>query len=457
MPVDRDAPTSFTTFPKRFPAAVANVLHQNQQLRTFERLPPHRQTQLLAGQLNYLLQHAKRHAPFWGERLAKWTQHTQTLEQTLKQVEPLTRKELQSEFERLSAKFPEREAWGVAEGITSGSTGTPVRFERCVRLYRPLYSAVGFLCSQWHSLDQQKPMGVIGWICKDKENARLAVPYRWLGPVAVGFERSTKERDISETYDYCAKRNPAYLQSAPRLLTALARYAMEHGRNDLRPEKAISFASVVTEETRELVFKGLGTKIIDRYTCEETGYIALQCPKHDHLHVISPVTMVEIVDESGEPCPPGKPGRVLVTGMQSFAMPLIRYEIGDMAEWGEPCDCGITLPVIKKIWGRTSHNITTPDGRKAYPQIYARDFQDIAGLMEYRFVLHQNAIVAAQLRVRAPSADIAASVTQKVQNALSYPYPVRVKFVEKIDWGASWKQEYFAVSDTPEPDDATVV
>ena len=71
--------------------------------------------------------------------------------------------------------------------------------------------------------------------------------------------------------------------------------------------------------------------------------------------------------------------------------------------------------------------------------------------MEYRFVLHQNAIVTAQLRVRAPSADIAASVVDKVRRALGYPYPVRVHFVEKIDWGASWKQENFAVSDTPPP------
>jgi phenylacetate-CoA ligase len=136
--------------------------------------------------------------------------------------------------------------------------------------------------------------------------------------------------------------------------------------------------------------------------------------------------------------------------MQSYAMPLIRYEIGDMAEWGPPCDCGITLPVLKRIWGRTSHHITTPDGRKAYPRIYARDFEDIAGLMEYRFVLHQNAIVVAQLRALEPSPAITATVSERIQKALSYPYPVRVRYVPTIDWG-SWKQDCFAVSDAPAP------
>lgn len=207
----------------------------------------------------------------------------------------------------------------------------------------------------------------------------------------------------------------------------------------------------MTDETREFVSRGLGAMIIDRYSSEETGYIALQCPKHNHLHVVSPMTLVEIVDEDGRPCPPRRPGRVLLTSMQSYAMPLIRYEIGDIAEWREPCDCGITLPVINKIWGRTRHLITTPDGRKTYLRVYDHELQDIAGLMEYRFVLHQNAVMVAHLKVGQPSASIAAAVTEKVQCALGYPYPVRVLFVDKVDWGGSWKQEPFSVSDAPPP------
>jgi len=254
----------------------------------FERLAPEQQDRLLAGQLNHLLQHAKRYAPFWAERLAKWSPAEQRLGDILDQVQPLARKELQSEFERLSAKFPKRDALGVSPGTTSGSTGTPVRFERCTKLYLPQYYAVGLLCSRWHHIDSMKPLGVVGSRCKDKERAPLGIPFRWLGPVAVGFERSTKNREISDTYDYCAKRNPTYLQAGPTLLTSLARYALDHGRSDLRPELALTLGSVVTDDIRQTVRNGLGAKIIDRYSCEETGYIAIQCPKHNHMHVISP-------------------------------------------------------------------------------------------------------------------------------------------------------------------------
>jgi hypothetical protein len=113
--------------------------------------------------------------------------------------------------------------------------------------------------------------------------------------------------------------------------------------------------------------------------------------------------------------------------------------------------------VIKRIWGRTRHLITTPDGRKTYFRIYAREFQDIAGLIEYRFVMHQSSIIVAYLRVSEPSPSIAAAVTEKVQRALGYPYPVRTQFVDKIDWGGSWKQEPFAVSDAPAPNEGLMV
>lgn len=115
-------------------------------------------------------------------------------------------------------------------------------------------------------------------------------------------------------------------------------------------------------------------------------------------------------------------------------MPLIRYDIGDRGEWGEPCDCGIRLPVIRTIWGRTRDLITTPDGRQTYARLYARDFDDLTPLKEYRFVLHQNAIVVAYLRSDDRSAALSAAVAARVQKAIGYPYPVRVRYVDTIDW-----------------------
>ena len=59
--------------------------------------------------------------------------------------------------------------------------------------------------------------------------------------------------------------------------------------------------------------------------------------------------IVEIVDDEGSPCAPGRSGRLLVTALRNFAMPLLRYDTGDTALLGEPCPCGRGLPVIRDI------------------------------------------------------------------------------------------------------------
>ena len=438
-----------TVFPLQLPGPAARVLHIYNQLRSFERLPPPRQDMMLSAQFDHLLNHAQRFAPFWKQRLARRTTPQPSMASRLTEIPLLTRSEVQSEFGRLSAKFPGREKLEISEASTSGSTGTPVKVERANALYLPLYQAMALITAAWHGIESSKPLGVVMRKVKDVDRAPLGTPFRWLGPVAVGFSRSTKDREPPELFEYCAGKNPTYLQCGPTLATSFARYAQENARSDLKPTAILTTGSVITDDIREIVRDALGAKIVDRYSCEETGYIALQCPKHDHLHVMCPVTYVEIIDEYGAPCPVGVPGRVLLTSMQSYAMPLIRYEIGDMGEWGPPCDCGITLPVIKKLWGRTRHLLTTPDGRKTYARIYARDFQDIAGLLAYRFVLHRNETVVAQLRVLEPSPELAAAVIDRVQKALDYPYPVQIRYVDQIDWGNSWKQDYFGVSDAP--------
>ncbi len=403
---------------------------------------------MLSQQLAHLLKHAKTNSPFWRERLPG-KKRLAPAGEMLADIQPLNRHDLQTNFERLSAQFPERAELEIEIVSTSGSTGTPIRVERAAELYFPLYHGVTLLTAMWHGFDQTKPVGVLASAIKDADGAPLGAPFHWFGPVAAGFARSTKDREAAELYDYCAGKTPSYLQCGPFFAHALARYALESGRRDLAPKFVQTTGSVVSEDLRETVRLGLGAKIVDRYSCEETGYIAVQCPKHDHFHVMSPVNFVEIVDDKGAPCAVGVPGRVLLTSMHSYAMPLIRYEIGDMAEWGPPCDCGSGLPVITRVWGRTRHHITTPDGRKTHARIYARDFQSIPGLLAYRFVLHHNETVVAQLRVASPSAQIVSAVTQKVQAALSHPYPVQIRYVDRIDWGNNSKQEYFGVSDAP--------
>src|SRR6185312_7578839 len=110
----------------------------------------------------------------------------------------------------------------------------------------------------------------------------------------------------------------------------------------------------------------LGIPLVDCYGCQEAGYVAIQCPEYAHYHVQGEMSLVEVLREDGAPCRPGETGRVVITPLHSFAMPLLRYDLGDYAEVGEPCPCGRGLPVLRQIYGRKKETLTLPSGERRY-------------------------------------------------------------------------------------------
>jgi phenylacetate-CoA ligase len=113
----------------------------------------------------------------------------------------------------------------------------------------------------------------------------------------------------------------------------LAGHAIERGINLPGLKQLRTFGEVLSDETRELCQRAWQVGIADLYSSEEAGSIAVQC-EHGAYHLQSENLLVEIIDDHGAACLPGEIGRVLITTLHNFAMPLIRYEIGDYAECG---------------------------------------------------------------------------------------------------------------------------
>ena len=97
----------------------------------------------------------------------------------------------------------------------------------------------------------------------------------------------------------------------------------------------------------------------------------MQCPESENLHIQSESVFVEVLDENGNACRPGEVGEVVITPLHNLAMPLLRYSIGDFAEVGS-CSCGRTLPVLRRIMGRTRSMVRLPNGDEFYAS-----FQDL--------------------------------------------------------------------------------
>lgn len=329
----------------------------------------------------------------------------------------------------------------VYKGSTSGSTGTPVTFYQ-TDLAQHFWRALTLREHLWQRRDFSGKMAVI------RSNVTTRVAASWgaatarvikTGPVCALNIRA----DIDEQLDWLQKHNPHYLLTHPSNLKALASRAIERGVALPQLRQLRSFGEILTEDTREQCRNAWKVDVADIYSSEEVGCIASQCEQGVY-HIQSENLLVEIVDDHGSPCRPGEIGRVLITTLHNFAMPLIRYELGDYAECGAACPCGRGLPVIRRIMGRVRNMLKLPDGTQHWPSFPEDRWVGIAPIQQLQVV--QKSLDTIVLKVKSARELTATEVVQLVEtfkDTLKFPYRITVEPVASIPRSKNAKFEDF--------------
>lgn len=145
-----------------------------------------------------------------------------------------------------------------------------------------------------------------------------------------------------------------------------------------------STCSILWPHVRRRAEQRMTRRVLDTYGAVETGPIAWECEQRNGMHVCSEAVIVELLDENGRPAPRG---RVVCTVLWRRVFPLIRYALGDTAEWADgPCPCGRPDPVLKKITGREEFLMTLPDGTRVSSLMLRTAALDKPGVEQYHMV-----------------------------------------------------------------------
>lgn len=422
----------------------AQVLDMARQLRRFEAMPAPRQAELRDRQRHDLLCHAFRYSPFWRARLGDAGFNPDgAADNAFAALPVLKRSDLQQHMSAMRARVPGQQEGQFIVATTSGSSGEPVRVEKLRELHRLLYEAVGLIDTEWHRRDPGQTLAVLGIGTPDAEQTNWGGIYPLIGYRGKGLSRGLAIHPMASHLHWLVQHRPAYLKCSPLAAAELAQLALAAGIA-LPLRQVITQSERVLPAHRALCLQAFGADIKDRYSSEEVGWIALQCPKHDHLHVMSGLTQLEIVDDDGAPCAVGQPGRVLVTSLHSYAMPLIRYELGDMAEWGDACDCGINLPVIRRLWGRTRHRLRLPSGELRPMPALGDYIATVDAVRAFQLRQYRGGEIEMVCKASRPLlASEVSALAQMVRKDVSAELAVFVREVHQIDWGPGWKREEF--------------
>jgi phenylacetate-CoA ligase len=120
---------------------------------------------------------------------------------------------------------------------------------------------------------------------------------------------------------------------------------------------------VLHDWERKVIEDAFQCRVTNRYGCEEVSLIACECERHEGLHVNADGLYVEVLRLDGTPAAPGELGMVVVTDLANRAMPILRYQVGDMAvPSGRACTCGRGLPMLDRVEGRIADYVVTPRG-----------------------------------------------------------------------------------------------
>ena len=268
----------------------------------------------------------------------------------------LTKSDIRDHQEQLLSSKYERSA--LVPKKTGGSTGVPLHlyWSREATAFK---QAATQHHDGWSGYTPGEKLAQL-WGADAGHDTRRARLYNYLVTRRLLLDTLEMSEENSLAFVEKIKRyRPPYLLGHAHSVYILALFLEERGIGDLGIRSVICTAEVLTEGERNKIEQVFSAEVYNRYGCEELSVVASECEQHEGLHINSEGLYVEVIDGDEE-----KPGELVITDLVNDAMPFIRYQIEDTATvFTTPCGCGRGLPRLKKLYGRSSDFLYTPDGR----------------------------------------------------------------------------------------------
>jgi phenylacetate-CoA ligase len=229
----------------------------------------------------------------------------------------------------------------------------------------------------------------------------------------------------------------------PSSLYRFGEFVREHSYHDIKFEAMFSSAEVLYPAQRQFIEETFGGKMFNRYATRELACISCECNAHNGMHVSVENVYVEILKD-GQPAAPGETGDVIVTNLNNYGMPFIRYSVGDLGAWSrqESCPCGRQLPLMELVQGRRIDMFKTRDGRAVWGG-FASPLFGMKGVEQFQLVQKSLDYVVARI-VKNGELDQAglAKIERTVKIALGDQVQVQFEFPEQIGVYDSGKYRY---------------
>lgn len=252
--------------------------------------------------------------------------------------------------------------------------------------------------------------------------------------------------DVERQLEILADYQPDVMRGVTSSMERIAA-ANKSGGSLIKPRLVFSGAELMNEGYRKEISSSFSCDVLDYYGCVEFGLLAWECREHRGYHLNVEGTVVEFLS-GGEAVGIGEEGEVVCTSLGNYAMPLIRYRLGDVAvPSDEACPCGVTLPLMKMVKGRADDFVVTPDGRHIYASpLFYNIYTRMEGIEQFRIVQDRRDKLRIQLVLRKdfPNENqVLEEAKKKIQDFFGENMHIELELLEKIERDPAGKLRMF--------------
>jgi len=313
--------------------------------------------------MQHLLNHAYTNSPYYGTIFSDIGATPMDIEsiEDLRKFPVLTKEIIRARMKDILAKdYPPSKR---AKAATGGSTGQPLVFWRDHKCC-DMKQAMHLNFKRWYGYYPGDKQLFLWGAAQDYDQnpglkakiVRNLATRSWF----VNFE-DLKEAHLEQTVRRMRKLKPDLVLAYPNIIYAFAQRLASRGMS-LKFSKIVCSAEQLFDYQREFLRDVFGAEVYEKYGSREIGTIASECRAHQGMHYFAPGLILESVDSRGNPAGASL-GQLLVTDLWNYAMPLIRYQVGDLVQLDHSrCPCGCELPRIARVAGRVVDVIVKPNG-----------------------------------------------------------------------------------------------
>ena len=197
------------------------------------------------------------------------------------------------------------------------------------------------------------------------------------------------EGEILNLLSKYQNRRNLFLAGYPSSLNVFAEIALKNNLNDIKIDGAVCWGDKLFEHYKANINEAFGCSVKETYSCNE-GFLVGAKKDLDYFYIMSPHVYVEIVDKDFNPVPDGTLGYVLLTRLDCFSMPLIRYYVGDLAvklpREKYPDNREMFFPLLERVIGRDTDVVITPSGKKLIVHFFTGIFEFIPEIRQFMVI-----------------------------------------------------------------------